>query len=111
MKKLMLLAITLLLTISLQAQSKVETQAKKLADEMTEVLSLDEDQSAQILAFQVERLTAVEALKKETNGDKDAFKEKAKEVLKPFNKKLVAILGAENMKAWQEHMKAKQQQQ
>lgn len=111
MKKIMLMAITLLLTISLKAQSKIEIQAKKITDEMTEVLSLGEDQSAQILAVQIEKFTLTDALKQENDGDKEALKEKSKEALKPFNKRISAILGAEKMIVWKEHIKSKQKQQ
>lgn len=108
MKKIIFIVITFLLTVSVQAQSNVEKRAKRITNEMTEVLSLSEEETAQILAFQTERLTAIENLKKETEGDEETFKVKSKEFQKSFNKKLASILGAEKLKTWQEHMKAKQ---
>ena len=76
MKKIIFIVITFLLTVSVQAQSNVEKRAKRITNEMTEVLSLSEEETAQILAFQTERLTAIENLKKETEGDEETFKVK-----------------------------------
>ncbi len=106
MKKL-LFVFALFLGVSVNAQSKIENKVKKQSAEMTEVLGLDEETSVQVYDILLEKAQEAARIKKESGGDRAVYKAKVKEVIKPLNNKLSALLGSEKLKEWQTHLKSK----
>ena len=99
MKKV--LVFVMLFSITMNAQTKSEEQAKKVTIEMTEVLSLNEDDTKQVYALQLERINLTQE-NKDIKGTPEF-----KALVKPVSKKISKFLGKERMKIWRAHLDAK----
>ena len=101
MKKFVLL-LTMLFCVSLSAQSP-EKKAQKFTDEITSVLSLNEEESKAIYQIQLERFKEIQSIERTYANNPEAKKEKQKELgNKTFNQ-MKAVLGAERQKKWKEY--------
>lgn len=112
MKKYILLFVAVVLTsMSSKAQQNVEKSAQKITKEMTEVLVLNEDQSAKVLDLNIRRITKANEIKAAHGDDKEGAKVQLKREMKPFYKELNALLGKEKMDIWRAYLKEKKEQQ
>jgi hypothetical protein len=88
---------------TISAQPNPEKKAKKFTDEMTEVLSLNAEESEAIYKIQLERFKENQAIQKEFANDP----EKKKEALKNLGNKVFNqtknVLGQERQKRWKEY--------
>ncbi|TLX71823.1 hypothetical protein E9993_19785 [Labilibacter sediminis] len=108
MKKLLIIAVVALVSLSAMAQKNTpEAKAEKVSKEMQEVLELDQTKYESVYSILLERMQKTAELKKETGDDKEAFKIKNKQVMKTAQVQLKETVGAENLKKWQIHVKAK----
>ena len=101
--KLLLAMIALMLFSVINAQPKPEKKAQKLADEMTEVLSLNKEESKAIYQIQLERFKTAQSLKKEYANDPETLKEKQKELGDKVFNQVKNILGKERQQKWKEY--------
>ena len=95
MKKL--LVVILLFTITI-TQAQKNKKALVLADKLSKIMEVDDDEKEKILELILDRNKQKAALKKEHSDDKDTFKVKAKEVEKAYNKNLRKLAGEEKFK-------------
>ena len=105
MKKLQILitAIALMVTLGMNAQPKPEKKAQKIANEMTEVLSLSKEESKAIYQIQLERFKTIQAWRKEYAGDPETLKEKQKELGNKIFNQTKDVLGKERQQKWKEY--------
>lgn len=91
------------LTLGLSAQENPEKKAKKLANEFTKVLSLNEEESKAIYEIQLVRFKSAQSINEEFSDQPEIKKEKLK-VLgdKTFNE-IKNVLGIERQKQWKEY--------
>src|SRR5690606_10351153 len=77
MKKLILTGLSLLFAITLTFAQDInpETKAKQKVDELTQVLTLNEDQQAAIFTIILEKVTAKHAIKADTTIAADVAKQ------------------------------------
>lgn len=105
MRILTILLITLAFSVSSFAQQGVQERAKKITDEMTEVLSLDAETSEKVYNIQLKRFIDAQAIRKTHKDDKKKMKEELKGLYNRLYGKLKGILGQEQMKVWNQHKK------
>lgn len=109
MKKLKLITalLALIITVSVNAQAKPQKQAQKIADEMTEVLSLSKQESKAIYKIQLERFKEGESIKKEYSNQPEVRKEKLNKLGGKLYNQLKDYLGMERLKEWRTYKKNK----
>ena len=98
--KLLLAVISFLTTLGINAQPNPEKKAKKFTEEMTEVLSLNKEESKAIYEIQLERFKEAQAINKEYADDSEAKKEKQKELGKKVFNQMKDIIGKERQQKW-----------
>jgi len=105
MKKLkwLIALFALFLSLGLNAQTKPEKKAKRITHEMTQVLSLSEEESNTIYQIQLERFNESQSIEKEFSDDPEAKKEKLKELGNKVFNQVKKILGPERQKQWKEY--------
>ncbi len=107
MNKLFILFVSLTFSLSIFSQEKLQEKAKKISDEMTTVLSLDEETSKKIYNIQLTRFTDAQKIRKlHKGGDKEQRKAELKKMQGKLWHKLKNVVGKDNMKAWNKHKKA-----
>ena len=91
------------MTLGVTAQENPEKKAKRLANEFTQVLSLNEEESKAIYEIQLERFKSAQSINKEFADEPEVKQEKLK-VLgdKTFNQ-IKNVLGMERQKQWKEY--------
>jgi hypothetical protein len=91
------------MTLGVTAQENPEKKAKKIANEFTQVLSLNEEESKAIYEIQLERFKSAQSINKEFADEPEVKQEKLK-VLgdKTFNQ-IKNVLGMERQKQWKEY--------
>ncbi|MBV1887686.1 MAG: hypothetical protein KUG51_00180 [Urechidicola sp.] len=107
MKKSIFTILVLLLTVNISAQKgSPEKSAKKVADEMTKVLSLNDDESKKVYEIQLDKFTQVRAVKAQNGEDKEKSKAAIKKVTSNTQDSLIDVFGEEKMSTWKAHVKA-----
>ena len=106
MKKLkwLITLIALFLIFGLNAQTKPEKKAKKIAHEMAQVLSLSKEESNTIYQIQLERFNESQSIEKEFSNDPETKQEKLKELGNKVFNQVKKVLGPERQKQWKEYV-------
>lgn len=91
------------LTLSVSAQENPEKKAKKLANEFTQVLSLNEEESKAIYEIQLERFKSVQSVNKEFADEPEVKQEKLKVLGDKVYNQIKDVLGMERQKQWKEY--------
>ena len=108
MKSIKLITLLLFITsFSMNAQQAVEKNAQKIADEVTEVLSLNKEESDAVYQIQLNRFKENVNIKKEFKDDPEARKAAMKKNGDNTSKQMKQLLGNERMKLWLEHKQSK----
>tara|TARA_Y100000991_G_scaffold212483_2_gene196681 strand:- start:263 stop:589 length:327 start_codon:yes stop_codon:yes gene_type:complete len=107
MRKLYILIIFLTFSFSAYSQDGFQDRAKKISDEMTSVLSLDEITSEKIFNIQLKRFIDAQKIRKIHRDDKQQMKAELRKLQNRLWGKLNAVLGQDKMKAWNTHKKNK----
>ena len=108
MNKSLIIFFTLTFSLSVFSQEKLQEKAKKISDEMTTVLSLDEETSKKIYYIQLARFIDAQKIRKlHKGGDKDQMRAELKKMQGKLWHKLKNEVGRDNMKAWNTHKKNK----
>lgn len=102
MKNKLILIALFTVTISLAQEN---TKAHQITNELSKVMNLSDDESAQFLNLNIDRFNKRKELEKQYGSDKEGFKEEIKFVEKDFNKKLRKLVGEEKFKLLIEHRK------
>ena len=106
MRILTILLIALAFSISSFAQQGVQERAKKITDEMTEVLSLDAETSEKIYHIQLKRFINAQKIRTSFKSDKAIMRAELRKLQNRLWGKLNAVLGEDKMKSWSAHKKS-----
>jgi len=105
--KHLFLVIVLLATVGLSAQESPEKKAKKLADEFTQVLSLNKEESKAIYQIQLERFEEAQSINTEFSDEPEIKKEKLKVLGDKVYNQVKNVLGKERSEKWKEYKSKK----
>ena len=106
MRKLYILIIFLTFSFSAYSQDGFQDRAKKISDEMTSVLSLDEITSEKIFNIQLKRFIDAQKIRTTFKNDKPMMRAELKKLQNRLWGKLNAVLGDDKMKSWGAHKKS-----
>ena len=105
MNKLYILFFSLFFSLSVYSQDSFQDRAKKLSNEMTMVLSLDEVTSEKIYHIQLKRFIEAQKIRTIHGNDKRQMNAELKKLQNKLWGKLSAVLGVEKIKLWAAHKK------
>jgi hypothetical protein len=101
------LFVGIIITASINAQTKAEIFAKENTEKLSEILEFTEAEYTQVYDILVEKETEFNVLRKKYKDDKDTL-EAEKQKLNPiYNRRLKDILGQERMIKYHDYFKAK----
>ena len=106
MRKLYTLSFLFLFSFSIFSQDGLQERAKKLSDEMTMVLSLDDVISEKIYHIQLKRFIDAQRIRKVHMNDERQMKAELRKLQDRLWGKLKGVLGNEKMKSWSMHKKS-----
>tara|TARA_B100000767_G_scaffold256468_1_gene263550 strand:+ start:204 stop:524 length:321 start_codon:yes stop_codon:yes gene_type:complete len=99
MRKVTLLLL-LVLASTVYSQNTSEERAIKITDEMSEVMSLDEDEKAKVYEIHLKRFHEVATIRSMHAEDPETKKAELKKVYNRLSGKLISTLGKDKMKDW-----------
>jgi hypothetical protein len=99
MRKVTLLLL-LVLASNVYSQNTSEERASKITDEMSEVMSLDEDEKAKVYEIQLKRFHEVATIRSMHAEDPETKKAELKKVYNRLYGKLKSTLGKDKMQEW-----------
>jgi len=99
MRKVTLLLL-LVLASNVYSQNTSEERASKITDEMSEVMSLDEDEKAKVYEIQLKRFHEVATIRSMHAEDPETKKAELKKVYNRLYGKLKSTLGKDKMQDW-----------
>ncbi len=91
-------------------QPNPEARANKYLAKMTEVLSLKEEQKSKIKSLALDHYTRMEAIRKNTQGDKEKIKAEIEKSRKELSEGLKKVLSPDQLTKWKEAKKEKKHQ-
>jgi len=103
--KLIITLFVLIITINLNAQAKPEKKAKKIATEMSKVLSLDKKESKAVYKIQLNRFNESKSIVKEYTNQPEIKKQKLNKLGSKVYNQLKDLLGMERLKIWRSYKK------
>ena len=106
MRKLYILFFSLIFSLSVYSQDGFQERAKKISDEMTMVLSLDDQTSEKIYHIQLKRFIDAQSIRKTYQNDKQQMRAELRRLQNRLWGKLNAVLGEDKMKSWSTHKKS-----
>ena len=106
MRKLYILFFSLFFSLSVYSQDGLTDRAKKISDEMTMVLSLDEETSQKIYHIQLKRFIDAQKIRTTYKADKLMMRAELRKLQNRLWGKLNAVLGEDKMKSWSTHKKS-----
>lgn len=106
MKTFFALLVFVSTTVVCNAQSP-EKKAQKLADEITEVLSLNPDEAKKVYEIQLVRFQETKRINQNYTKGTDEYKKMRKALGDNTFKEMKSFLGQERMKQWTEYKKSK----
>lgn len=93
--------------VSLSFGQKAEKKAQKFTEEITEVLSLSEEQSEVVYQIQLERFSTAQLVRKEFADDEETMKAKLKENGNNTYNRMKNLIGEEKLKEWKQYQQNK----
>ena len=106
MRKLYTLSFLFLFSFSVFSQDGLQERAKKLSNEMTMVLSLDDVTSEKIYHIQLKRFIDAQRIRKVHMNDERQMKAELRKLQDRLWGRLKGVLGGEKMKSWSMHKKS-----
>ena len=106
MRKLYILFFSLFFSLSVYSQDGLTDRAKKISDEMTMVLSLDEETSQKIYHIQLKRFIDAQKIRTTYKADKLMMRAELRKLQNRLWGKLNAVLGEDKMKSWSAYKKS-----
>lgn len=107
MKKKYILIFSLFFSLSVFSQDGLQEKAKKISDQMTMVLSLDEQTSEKIFNIQLKRFLDAQKIRTIHKSDKEQMNIELKKMYNRLWGKLNDVLGKEKMKSWSNYKNSK----
>ena len=107
MKKLFLLFVGIIITASINAQTKAEIFSKENTEKLSEILEFTEAEYTQVYDILVEKETEFNVLRKKYKDDKDTLEAETQKLNPIYNRRLKDILGQERMIKYHDYFKAK----
>ena len=105
MKKISLLLFLMVLATNVYSQNTSEDRAIKITNEMSEVLSLDDDEKEKVYEIQLKRFHEVAIIRSTYAEDLETKKAELKKVYNRLSGKLKSTLGKDKMKDWRTYKK------
>lgn len=105
--KFILTVFALFLTINLSAQPSPQDRAKKIANDMAQVLDLDKKEKKAIYRIQLDRFNESVEIKKQYAAQSEVRKEKLNKLGSKVYNQLKDLLGPERLKKWRDSKKHK----
>ena len=105
--KLIITLFVLIITINVNAQAKPEKKAKKIATEMSKVLSLDKKESKAVYKIQLTRFNESKSIVTEYTNQPEIKKQKLNKLGSKVYNQLKDLLGMERLKIWRSYKKNK----
>ena len=105
MKKLYILIFSFLFSLSTFPQEGLQERAKNISNEMTMVLSLDDQTSEKIYHIQLKRFIEAQRIRKSNANDKKQMRAELRKLQNRLWGRLNSVLGEEKMKIWSSHKK------
>lgn len=105
--KLIITLFVLIITINVNAQAKPEKKAKKIATEMSKVLSLDKKESKAVYKIQLNRFNESKSIVKEYTNQPEIKKQKLNKLGSKVYNQLKDLLGMERLRIWKSYKKNK----
>ena len=103
MKKFILLAFLTVFTLNAVAQDNLIKKATEISNEMTEVLSLNEEEKTMVFEIQLKRFKKAVLIRKKYKDDPEIKKRELKKVFKQLFGELRKNLGKEKMQIWKKY--------
>ena len=103
MKQFILLAFLTVFTSNVFAQDDLVKKTTKITNEMTEVLSLNEEEKAKVYEIQLNRFQEVVSIREKYKDDSETRKPELKKVYKRLFGKLKKALGKAKMQQWADY--------
>ena len=103
MRKLFFLFFAITFSFSVHSQEGLTERAKKIADEMTLVLSLNDETSQKVYHVQLKRFIDAQRIRKTFSNDKRVMRNELRKLQNRLWGKLNVILGEEKMKSWSKY--------
>ena len=100
MKKISLLLFLMVSATNVYSQNTNEDRAIKITNEMSEVLSLDDDEKEKVYEIQIKRYHEVAIIRSTYAEDLETKKAELKKVYNRLSGKLKSALGKDKMKEW-----------
>ena len=95
----------MVLAPSVYSQNTSEERANEITNEMSEVLSLDDDEKAKVYEIQLKRFHEVAIIRSTYAEDPETKKAELKKVYNRLSGKLKSTLGKDKMKDWRTYKK------
>ena len=105
MRILYILFFSLTFSLSVYSQDGLIDRAKKISDEMTQVLSLDAETSEKIYHIQLKRFIDAQKIRTSFKSDKAIMRAELRKLQNRLWGKLNAVLGEDKMKSWSTYKK------
>ena len=104
--------LVILAFISINLNAQIEKNAKKFTDEMTTVMELSQEESAELYEMNLNRLKELREIRNENKDmDKDELKKLVQPIQKKYSKELRVMVGNEKMEKWKDYRKEKKAKQ
>ena len=103
MKKFILLALLIVFNSNAIAQDNLSIKATKITNEMTEVLSLSEEDREKVYEVQLKRFQEVVSIREQYKDDDQTRKLELKKVYKRLFGKLKNALDKDKMQQWRNY--------
>jgi pyruvate/2-oxoglutarate dehydrogenase complex dihydrolipoamide acyltransferase (E2) component len=100
MKKISLLLLLMVLATNVYSQKTNEERASKITNEISEVLSLNQEETAKVYKIQLKRFQEVVSIREKYKDDAETRKPELKKVYKRFFGKLKSTLSEDKMQEW-----------
>ena len=100
MKKISLLLFLMVLATNVYSQNNNEERAGQITNEMSEVLSLDDDEKEKVYEIQLKRFHEVATIRSMHAEDPETKKAELKKVYNRLYGKLKSTLGEDKMQEW-----------
>jgi pyruvate/2-oxoglutarate dehydrogenase complex dihydrolipoamide acyltransferase (E2) component len=100
MKKISLLLLLMVLATNVYSQKTNEERASKITNEISEVLSLNQEETAKVYKIQLKRFQEVVSIREKYKDDAETRKPELKKVYKRLFGKLKKTLGKAKMQQW-----------
>ena len=100
MKKISLLLFLMVSATNVYSQNTSEDRALKITNEMSEVLSLDDDEKEKVYEIQIKRYHEVAIIRSTYAEDLETKKAELKKVYNRLSGKLKSALEKDKMKEW-----------